>query len=138
MVRALRKAGSRVDKTCSQHVLVNVGDFTTKQIANLARIHYKQEELILKAVGTWEHRLTRYTRRTDKGFIERLEKSKPTTNVELNKAWFGYENLHPAHYESHRYASLNLNSVWIQNSCEWRILTVRPIAAKSNSTFFFA
>ncbi len=120
VVRALRKAKAKATPETAVHIHVDVRDFTGKQLANLARIHYKQEELILKAVGTWEHRLNTYCKRTDKAFIERLEKSKPKTNIDLNKAWFGYENLNPSHYENHRYATLNLNNIWRIGTAEWR------------------
>lgn len=103
VVRELRKAGAKATEVTSQHVHVGIGDFSATQIANLARIFYKQEELLLKAVGTWAHRLGHYTRRTDRTFIERMEKAKPKTRETLNKAWFGYENPNPAHYDSARY-----------------------------------
>lgn len=112
VVRELRKAGAKTPECTSQHVHVGVQHFTARQIANLARIFYKQEELILKAVGTLPNRLMHYTRRTDRSFIERLEKSKPTTRDTLNKAWFGYENPNPEHYDSARYRAINLNNTW--------------------------
>lgn len=121
VVRALRKAGAKTPECTSQHVHVGVGDFTARQIANIARIFYKQEELILKAAGTLERRLQRYTRRTDRAFIERLEKAKPTTREELNKAWFGYANPNPAHYDSARYRDINLNNVWRMGTVEFRL-----------------
>ena len=95
--------------------------FTARQIANLARIYYKQEALLLKAAGTHDSRLRRYTKPTDREFIARLEAAKPDTREELNKAWFGYENPHPEHYESSRYRSLNLNNVWRMGTVEFRL-----------------
>lgn len=120
VVRQLRKAGAKATPETSQHVHVNVRDFSALQIANLARIFYKQEELILKAVGTWEHRLNHYTRRTDRAFIERLETTKPKTRESLNRAWFGFENPNPYHYDSARYRALNLNNVWRIGTAEFR------------------
>ena len=78
VVRELRKAGAKTPNCTSQHVHIGVRDFTAKQIANFVRIWYKQEELILKALGTLPSRLVHYTRPTDREFIARLEKSKPT------------------------------------------------------------
>lgn len=95
VVRALRHAGAKTPDCTSQHVHVGIADFDARQIANIARIFYKQEELILKAAGTLERRLQHYTRRTDRAFIERLEKAKPTTRDALNRAWFGYANPPP-------------------------------------------
>jgi hypothetical protein len=120
VVRELRKAGAKATNCTSQHVHVNVSDFEARQIANLARIFYKQEELVLKSAGTWEHRIDSYTRRTDRDFIERLEQAKPKTKTELNRAWFGYDNPNPAHYDSARYRALNLNNVWRIGTAEVR------------------
>jgi len=121
IVRALRKAGAQTPDCTSQHVHIGVGDWTPRQVANLARIYYKQETLILKAVGTLPNRIARYTRPTDREFIDRLEATKPSTREELNEAWFGYACPNPAHYDSHRYRGLNLNNVWRTGTVEFRI-----------------
>lgn len=120
VVRELRKAGAKTPECTSQHVHIGVGDFNARQIANFARIFYKQEELLLKAVGTLESRLRHYTQRTERGFIARLEKAKPTTREELNEAWFGYSNPNPAHYDHARYRAINLNNVWRTGTVEVR------------------
>jgi len=121
IVRALRKAGAKTPECTSQHVHIGVGDWTPRQIANLARIYYKQEVLIMKAVGTLPNRMARYTKPTDREFIDRLESAKPATKEELNKAWFGSYNPNPAHYDSHRYRGMNLNNVWRTGTVELRI-----------------
>ena len=121
IVRALRKAGAETPECTSQHVHIGVDDWTPRQIANLARIYYKQEVLIMKAVGTLPTRMDRYTKPTDREFIERLEAAKPATREELNKAWFGYSNPNPEHYDNHRYRGLNLNNIWRIGTVELRI-----------------
>ena len=47
VVRALRRAGAKTPACTSQHVHIGVEDFTAAQIANFARIWYKQEKLLL-------------------------------------------------------------------------------------------
>ena len=121
VVRALRHAGAKTPDCTSQHVHVGIADFDARQIANIARIFYKQEELILKAAGTLERRLQHYTRRTDRTFIERLERAKPTTREALNEAWFGYRNPNPSHYDGARYRDINLNNVWRMGTVEFRL-----------------
>lgn len=121
VVRALRKAGAKATSATSQHVHVGAAHFTAKQLANLARIFYKQEELILAAAGTTNQRLSHYTKRTDTGFIARLEATKPTTLDALNRAWFNGHNPRPDHYESHRYHALNLNNIWRTGTVEFRL-----------------
>lgn len=121
VVRALRKAGAQTPECTSQHVHIGVGEWEPRQIANLARIYYKQEALILRSVGTLQARMERYTRPVDREFIARLEAMKPTTREELNVAWFGYANPSPSHYDSHRYRGLNLNNVWRTGTVEFRV-----------------
>ena len=104
----------------SQHVHVGVEDFTAAQIANFARIWYKQEKLLLKAIGTLPSRLAHYTKPTDREFIARLEQMKPQTREQLNIAWYGYANPNPAHYHSSRYRAVNLNNVWTTGTIELR------------------
>ena len=120
VVRALRRAGARTPACTSQHVHIGVEDFTAAQIANFARIWYKQEKLILKALGTLPSRLSWYTRPTDREFIARLEQMKPQTREQLNIAWYGYANPHPEHYDSTRYRAINLNNVWRMGTVEIR------------------
>ena len=102
-MRALRRAGAKTPACTSQHVHVGVEDFTAAQIANFARIWYKQEKLLLKAIGTLPSRLAHYTKPTDREFIARLEQMKPQTREQLNIAWYGYANPQPYHYDSTRY-----------------------------------
>jgi len=120
VVRALRRAGARATSCCSQHTHIGVAGFTPEQITNFAKIFYKQEELILKALGTSETRLSHYTKRTNPEFIERITKRKPHTSDELNRAWFGYSNPNPAHYDSSRYYAINLSNIWRINTIEIR------------------
>lgn len=121
VVRALRRAGAKATRETSQHVHIGARNFSAAQVANLAKIFYKQEELILKAAGTWEHRLAHYTARTDAAFIERLNATRNLTNTTLNQAWFGRENLHPEHYDWNRYHDLNLNNIWRTGTIEFRL-----------------
>ena len=120
VVRALRRAGAKATATCSQHLHLGLEKFSPEQIANFVKMFYKQEELILKALGTSEARLANYTRRTDPEFIERLTSRKPHTDGELNRAWFGYSNPNPEHYDRSRYHSLNLACLWRQRTAEIR------------------
>ena len=121
VVRAIRHAGAKTPATTSQHVHVGVADFTAEQLTNLVRIHYKQEKLIHKAFGTLETRLAHYTRPTDRDFVERILSRRPRTLDELNEAWFGRRQTFFAHYDGHRYRSLNLNPVWEpKRTVEWR------------------
>lgn len=111
-IRAIRRAGAKTPETTSQHVHVGAADMTPQQITNLVRSFYKQEVLIHKAFGTLESRLQRYTRPMDRIFVDRIIARKPRTMRELNEAWFGTYTPNPAHYDGHRYRSLNINPLF--------------------------
>lgn len=140
VVRSLRRAGTKATSETSQHIHIGAQNFTPAQIANFARIFYKQEELILKSLGTWEHRLGHFAKRTDRAFIERLDAAKPKTSEALNQAWFGSLNMHPTHYEPHRYHDLNLNNIWRMGTIEVRAANGSTHAGeiKANIILFLA
>lgn len=112
VVRALRRNGAKVNSRTGLHIHVGAGDFTAAQLKNAVRIWYKQEKLILKAIGTQEARLAHYTKPTDRFFVEKICKMAHPTMERINKAWFGIYMPNPYHYEGHRYRSLNLNNMW--------------------------
>jgi len=137
IVRALRHAGARATSCCSQHVHLGMEDSTPEQVANLAKMFYKQEELILKALGTSDARLNQYTRRTDDAFIDRISRRKPRTDSELNEAWFGRRNPNPAHYDHTRYRDLNLANLWRIKTAEIRAAEGSTHAGEIKSVIVF-
>ena len=102
------------------HCHVSAEAFDGAALARLAKIVYKQEELILHALGVTPERLARYTRPISAEFIARLERGKPRTKEDFNPLWYGYRNSNPARYDSSRYCALNFNSVYILNTVEFR------------------
>ncbi|MCB2141325.1 amidoligase family protein [bacterium] len=119
VVRAVRRAGCKVDERCGIHIHVDGAVFDTKKLCNLAKTFYKQEELILHALGVHAERL-RYCRRLSDDFIRSIERRRPRTLRDLNRAWYGRENNAPMHYDSSRYVTLNLHNLWYRNTVEMR------------------
>ena len=116
VVRALKRKGAKVSYRTGLHIHVGIKDFTPTQVKNLVRIFYKQEELILKAAGTQQARINRYTRRTDHTFVAKICRMATPTMTKINEAWFGRYNPNPYHYDDHRYRALNLNNLWGANA----------------------
>lgn len=137
-IRALRAAGAKVNARCGMHVHVGTQGWSPRQIANLARIFYRQERIIIAAAGTRQSRLDHYTRPTDPEFIARLDRIRVMTLDTLSMAWFGCispitANVH--HYEPHRYRTLNLNNLWRDSkTVEFRLFesTLHAGEAKAN------
>jgi len=119
MVRSVRRAGCRVDSLCGIHIHVDGAIFDTKKLCNLAKIFYKQEELILHALGVHAER-QRYCRRLSDDFIRNIERRRPRTLRDLNRAWYGHENNAPQHYDASRYVTLNFHNLWYRNTVEMR------------------
>ncbi len=119
IVRAVRRAGCKVDTRCGIHIHIDGAIFDTRKLCNLAKTFYKQEELILHALGVHAERL-RYCRRLSDDFIRTIEQRRPRTLRELNRAWYGRENTAPHHYDSSRYVTLNLHNLWYRNTVEMR------------------
>ena len=112
VVAALRRGGAIVNERTGLHIHVGMRNAEPVAVKNLVRTFYKQEELILKAAGTRENRLERYTRRTDHSFVERICRDRNPTWKKLNCDWFGTYTTYFQKYESHRYSALNLNNLW--------------------------
>lgn len=128
VVRALRKAGAKKGvisptaqpcrvavgyKGCAGlHIHVGAQGMSPKQIQNLVKIFYKQEELIVKALGVTASRLGWYTRRTNREFVElMLRQRNPTMESLANAYYHGVGDRH-SHYSSARYRTLNLHNLW--------------------------
>lgn len=121
VVRALREvAGARVDGHCGIHVHIDATPFDTQALVRLAKIVYKQEELIIRALGLAGTRLQQYCKPMREGFIREIERRKPKTKDQLNRLWYGYHNPNPIHYDQTRYHLLNLHNVWYRGTVEIR------------------
>jgi len=120
VVRAIRRAGARVDSTCGIHIHIDAAPFDGRRLGNLAKMVYKQEPLILHALGVSDARQRRYTRPVEDHLIRQIEASRPTTTDELNRLWYGYHNSNPHHYDSSRYHGVNLHNVWYRGTVEFR------------------
>ncbi len=138
VIRALRAAGARVDRTCGIHCHVSADAFDGRTLANLAKLVFKQEPLILAALGVQQARLDRYTKPIPPEFIQRVEKARPRTREELNRLWYGYLNSAPQHHHPTRYHAVNLHSVFYRNTVEYRLYEGTLHAGKVKAYVQFA
>ncbi len=120
VIRAVRAAGAHVDSTTAIHIHVGAEPFDGRSLSRLAKLVYKQEPLILTALGIQQHRLNRYTKPMSPDFIARLERYKPCTKDQLNRIWYGQRNTCPQHYDSTRYYGVNFHNVWYRGTVEFR------------------
>jgi Putative amidoligase enzyme. len=120
VIRAVRRCGAKVDRRCGIHIHVDATPFDGRTLANLAKIIYKQEALILTALGVNENRQNNYSKPVSDEFIRKIERRRPKTKDQLNRIWYGYHNRRPQHFDSTRYYGVNLHNVWYRGTVEFR------------------
>ena len=112
VIRNVRATRAVAPKTSAIHVHVNAGPHNPKSLSILAKLVYKNEDMIFDALQVHPDRRRRYTRPMDYEFIDKVAKRRPQTKEKLNEMWFGQYLAHPAHYHGNRYHRLNLNNLW--------------------------
>ena len=98
--------------SCSVHVHIDSAPHNPKSLSILAKMVYKNEDLIFDALKVHPERRRRYTRPMDEEFIDKVVKRRPQTKQKLNEMWFGQYLAHPTRYDSHRYKGLNYNNLY--------------------------
>jgi hypothetical protein len=111
---------SKVNTECGIHIHVDAAPFDGRTLGNLAKLVYKQEPLILHALGVSQERLARYTRPISDTLIQQIEQHRPRTKDDLNRLWYGRHNANPIHYDATRYHGVNLHNVWYRGTIEFR------------------
>ncbi len=138
IVRAVREAGAKVDASCGLHIHVSHPSVTPKALANLAKLVYKQEALIYKALGVNERRMRQYCKPMERDFIERIDRKMPATMYDLNKAWYGSYRPNPSRYDTSRYHIVNLNGFFLRGAVEFRAYSGSLHAGKIKAAILFS
>ena len=123
VVRALRRAGGRVDSQCGLHVHVGAAPFDAAALGRLARWVYSQEAILVAGLDAASRVYQgRYCAPVDQAFINNLPR-RPASRDSLAAAWYGGRESSYArsqHYHSSRYHGLNLHSVFFRGTVEFR------------------
>ncbi len=112
IIIAVKGIGCIAHRSCSVHVHVDATPHTAQSLTNLAKMVYRNEDLLFQAIGTSPERRAHYTKPMEQEFIDRLLQSKPDTMTDLNRAWYGHANQNPQHYDQSRYRGLNYNNLY--------------------------
>lgn len=138
VVRAVRRIGAHCDEKCGIHLHLSHPEVTPKALANLAKIIYKQEELIYAALGVSQNRMARYCRPIKSEFINKLTKNPPRSFEQLNRQWFGKYIPNPPRYGSERYCILNYTAFFYRGAVEIRAYSGSLHAGKIKSAILFS
>lgn len=122
VVRAVRRAGAKVNESCGIHVHVGAERFKRdpKALVRLAKIVHKHEDILFEMLCTCASRRARWCRPVSQSFLAKVENYRGSSLDYLNRAWYGHRNLNPQHYDSSRYHALNLHNVWFRGTVEFR------------------
>ena len=138
VVRAVRKVGASCNNSCGMHVHADGARFEAKAVRNLVKMVNKQEQLIEHALGISESGRGHWCRGINQDFLRRIENDRHVTMPSLNRAWYGYENRYPQHYDRSRYRGLNLHNIWFRNTVEYRWFNATLHAGKVKANVQFA
>lgn len=112
VIRKLREVGAKTPNSTSCHIHVSAQPHTPQSLARLAKMVFKNEEIIFDALKVRPDRRQRYCRPMDTDFISRLNQTRPQNDQELNVCWFGQFIPHPEHHHRTRYSGLNYVNRW--------------------------
>ena len=141
VARKVRGTHALAHRGCALHIHVDAANHDTKSLTILAKMYYKNEDLIFDSLQVYPERRQRYCRPMDDEFIRKIVQRRPRTDRQLNEAWFGSYTPHPNHYCVTRYRSLNFQPKWrILNTIEWRApnSTLHAGKIKAYIQFFLA
>lgn len=136
VIRAVREAGAKVNPSCGIHIHIGVGTWELRQIQNLAKLVFSNEDLLVAALQVQQQRLDRYCQKITPERIQALSRAR--TMEELNQAWYGYRNTNPTHYDGTRYHGLNLHNIWFRGTVEFRYFEATLHAGKIKAYVHFA
>jgi len=111
VVRKVKQAGAVAHTSTAVHIHVDARPHTPQSLSILAKMVYKNEDLIFDALQVRPDRRSRFTRPMESDFIGKVAKRRPRSARQLNEYWYARYNPNPQHYDSSRYHGLNLNNV---------------------------
>lgn len=120
VVRQLRHKGAIANESCGIHVHVGAEQHTAKSLRNLVNIMTSKEDLLFKALGVSESRASRWCKKNEERFVQRINASKPQTTAAIERLWYDGPSRSYSHYDGSRYRALNLHSLWQGKGIEFR------------------
>ena len=130
IVRALRRAGAKVNESCGLHVHIDASQHTAKSLKNIANIMASKETMLFKALQVRPERINKWCKKVEGKLLDELTKKRPKTIAEVKKIWYEGRDGSYNHYHSSRYHALNLHSVFQKGTVELRMFNSTLHAGK--------
>lgn len=123
-IRALRKAGAKVNDSCGLHIHIDGSIHTAQSIKNLAFTFKAKQDLIFDAVAP-QRKTNRYCAPIDDRLVDNIKARRKVDIANMFSAWYGTYGSHmytgQDHYHPSRYHALNLHSFWYRGTIEFRL-----------------
>ena len=122
VVRALRRAGGKVNLSCGMHVHVDASKHTPQSLKNVLSIMYSKEDILFAALKVNPARIDSYCQAVDEPILEEIRKLPSGASMDqLKDRWYRGRDGSDYHYHQSRYHALNLHSVFYHGTVEWRL-----------------
>jgi hypothetical protein len=123
-VAALKAAGARPTVEAGIHVHVDSSDLSAEQVAGVARVFTKFEDVIYRIASsgwrTIRSGARTYARPIPHSRMQDIAKAR--TDAQLSTAWYGAGQTHTSsHGHNSRYSGLNLHSHFYRRTIEFRV-----------------
>ena len=120
VVRAIRAAGAKADRSCGIHIHIGLGEHTPQSLRRLVNIVNAKEDLLTMALGITPERRERWCRPVEQRFLTELNRRKPATMDEFARIWYrqsggtnsDWRACARQHYDYSRYHLLNLHATF--------------------------
>jgi len=124
VVRALRRAGAKVNESCGLHCHVDAANHNRQSLKNLIGIMYSKEDMLFKALQVNENRAAQYCQKVREPMLQkarRLSSDETKNYTQLERIWYEGNANTSEHYNWTRYYALNLHSVFYRGTVEFRM-----------------
>ena len=139
VVRALRRAGGKVNSSCGMHVHVDASKHTPQSLKNVLSIMYSKEDILFAALKVNPSRIASYCQPVDEPILEKIRKLPAGASMDMLKdRWYRGRDGSDYHYDQSRYHACNLHSVFYHGTVEWRLFNSTLHAGEARANIILA
>lgn len=126
IIRKLREAGAKSDKSCGIHIHVDGANHTPESLKRLVNFFTARQDLIYEALEIGQ-RANRWCKKYDDTLLKAIRKEKNLSKNNLESIWYSSANsgycggIDHQHYNSTRYHGVNLHAFFTKGTVEFRL-----------------